>query len=229
MSVRLPAPPDQLPPLDDNHVAELGAGTQLVRLHDTGARHPMPAQGLRRFGPHPTKGRFDHHVPGTHGEPILQTVRGIAYLACHDPHAAADAPGSPFDVVIAEAAQGDTTIELTAGSTISVLTLRAPLRLLDCSGLWAQQTGAGAHLSSSAHHRTQPWARAIYDTYPTLHGVLYRPSTGGRCVAVAVTDRGAPQLDGADLTMTHPAGHHGLIGPISEAAERLGIAVELVG
>lgn len=207
MTVELPpAPrPGQLPPLEDECVAWLPPGWLLVRLHEIAGRFPTAAGDLRWFGPHPDRGRFDHHPSGP---PRVHDHAGIAYLATDDPHRPGDAaeptgggsaPGNAIEVAVAEAAQQSHTVVVTESQTLSVLELVEPLALLDVRGRFAQQTRAGTHLSTGPHPRTQQWARAIHQAYPHLGGIAYAPPTGGRAIAVAVTERARPQLAAARL------------------------------
>lgn len=207
MTVELPPapPPQHLPPLEDDHVAWLPAGWLLVRLHETAGRFPTAAGGLRWFGPHPDKGRFDHRPPGP---PRTHDHAGIAYFATDDPHRQTDAaeptggasvPGNAIEAAVAEAAQQSQTVVVTESQALSVLELVEPLTLLDVRGRFAQQTRTGTHLSAAPHPRTQQWARAIHQAYPHLSGIAYAPATGGRAIAVAVTERARPPLAAARL------------------------------
>lgn len=233
MTTRLPPPPAEPPPLEDDHLAELAAGWELVRLHKTEGRHPTAAHQLRWVGPLPGRGRFDHHPAGSPRD--HQPDSGIAYLAGDDPQRTrpralstgeASVPGNALEVIVAEAAQAAGEVTVTDGLTVSVLALTEPVRLLDVRGRFAQQTRAGAHPSSAPHAQTQPWARAIHRAYPELAGVLYAPATGGRAVAVALWERAAAALASAHLRLSRrlddPVGWQ-----LASAAARA-VAVDLV-
>jgi hypothetical protein len=227
---QLPDVPASLPPLQDEHVVVVPAGTVLVRLHDVGGRHPTAHDQLRWFGPLPGRGRFDHHPPGppTDHEPH----HGVLYVALDDPTALAPprthgAGGTVLDVVLSEAVQDGDVLAVTDGLTLTIWRTSGELRLLDLRGPWAQRTRTGAHLSTDPHERTQPWARAIRAQYPRLHGLLYAPATGGRAAAAALNETSSPQLGGR-IELSRPLHHPQLLPLVGEVGQRLGFSIEVI-
>lgn len=229
MTIRLPPPPQALPPLEAGDLATLSPGTLLVRLHRLGPPHPMPADGLRTYGPHPERGRFDPHPPER--GPREHPGCGVAYLAAEDqgsmPAAVPSveegfAPRNALDVAVAEMAQTGRTLVVDDGLWLSVLELAEPLELLDVRSSWTQRTGAGLHLATAPHHRTQAWARAIREGYPSLQGLRYPPSTGGRGAAVVLWQPAARVLEGAGLRLSRATSDSALRGVLTAAAERVG-------
>jgi hypothetical protein len=226
---QLPDVPASLPPLADEHVVVVPVGTALVRLHDVGGRHPTAHHQLRWFGPLPGPSRFDHHPPGPPADHEPQ--HGVLYVALDDPTAPAPAApagsGTVLDVVLSEAVQDGAVLAVTDGLTLTVWRTSGDLRLLDLRGPWAQRTRTGAHLSTSPHERTQPWARAIRQQYPQLHGVLYTPATGGRAVAAALNETSTPHLGGR-IELSRPLHHPQLLPIVGEVGQRLGFSIEVV-
>lgn len=229
MTEQLPEVAASLPPLEDEHIAEVPEGTALMRLHDVAGRHPTDHDQLRWFGPLPGKGRFDHHPPGPPSDHAPHD--GIMYVALDDPAVApADrggTDGTVLDVVLSEAVQDGDVLVVTDGLTLTVWRTSGELRLLDLPGPWAQLTRAGTHLSTAAHERTQPWARAIRQQYPELHGLLYVPSTGGRALAAALNESSTPHLGGR-IELSRPVRHPQLLPIVGEVGQRLGFSVEVV-
>jgi hypothetical protein len=223
----LPDVPDTLPDLAAEHTATVKPGWPLVRIHDLAGRFPREYHEPRWFGPHPDKGRFDHHPQGRprdhapdHG--IIYTT-GDDPTAPESPPAAAGTivPGNALDVALAEFVQADTELVITAGLTLTVVAPTEPLQLLDVRSSWGQATRAGTHLSTAAHHRTQPWARAIRDAYPHLHGILYVPATGGRAVAAALNETAAGALGGGRVLLSRRLTDPAMLAVVEATAERL--------
>lgn len=83
-----------------------------------------------------------------------------------------------------------------------------------------QATRAGP-LSTAGHHRTPPWARAIRDADPHLHGILYVPATGGRAVAAARNEPAAGALAGGRVLLSRRLADPAMLAVVEAAAERL--------
>jgi hypothetical protein len=223
----LPDVPDTLPALAAEHTATVTPGWPLVRIHDLAGRFPREHHEPRWFGPHPDKGRFDHHPDGRPRDHAPD--HGIIYTTGDDPAAppsppaaaGAMVPGNALDVALAEFVQADTELVITSGLALTVVAPAAPLHLLDVRTSWGQATRVGAHLSTAAHHRTQPWARAIRDAYPHLHGILYVPATGGRAVAVALNETAAGALAGGRVLLSRRLADPAMLAVIEATAERL--------
>lgn len=207
--------PDDLPPLQPQHVLELTVDTELVRVHDELGPHARAFDEPRWFGPIPDRGRFDHHPAGPprdHGPD-----HGVIYAAARDP---ATGHGPPLDIALAEWVQSDRELHVTAGLTLTVFSPGEALRVLDLR-TWGQAVGAGTHLSTAPHQRVQPWARAIRDTYHDLHGVLYVPATGGRGVAVALNESAAPSLAAGTVLLSRLLSDPAMRSLVEAAAQRL--------
>ncbi len=229
MTQQLPDVPASLPPPQDEHLVVVPAGTALVRLHDVGGRHPKAHDQLRWFGPLPGQGRFDHHPPGPPADHAPE--HGVLYAALDDPTTspppAGGDGGTVLDVVLSEAVQDGDVLAITNGLTLTVWRTSGDLRLLDLRGPWAQRTRTGAHLSTAPHERTQPWARAIRQQYPQLHGLLYTPATGGRAVAAALNETSSPHLGGR-IELSRLLHHPQLLPLVGEVGQRLGFSIEVV-
>jgi hypothetical protein len=226
---QLPEVPAALPPMQDEHLVVLPAGTALVRLHEVGGRHPGEHDQFRWFGPLLGRGRFDHHPAGPPADHDPQ--HGVLYVALDDPTTSPQPPGGAggtvLDVVSSEAVQDGDVLAITDGLTLTVWRTSGELRLLDLRGPWAQRTRAGVHLSTARHERTQPWARAIRRQYPQLHGLLYTPATGGRAVAAALNETSGPYLGGR-IELSRRLHHPQLLPLVGEVGRRLGFSIEVV-
>ena len=229
MTQQLPDVPASLPPLQDEYLVVVPTGTALVRLHDVGGRYPTAHDQLRWFGPLPGRGRFDHHPPGPPAD--HEPHHGVLYVALDDPSTSPPrvrgAGGTVLDVVLSEAVQDGDVLAVTNMFTLTVWRTSGNLRLLDLRGPWAQRTRTGAHLSTAPHERTQPWARAIRQQYPQLHGLLCTPATGGRAVAAALNETSSPHLGGR-IELSRVLHHPQLLPLVGEVGQRLGFSIEVV-
>lgn len=145
---------------------------------------------MRHFGP--TSSRFDHHL-----DPARSQKRGILYAA---PHAS---------TCLAEVCQRSRLIHRSRCEPwLAKLRLEAEVRLLDLTGRWAVRAGASAAIHSGPRPRARRWARAIYDAFPELDGLLYLSSMDPGRPAVALFERAGRALP------THPATHRSLVDPI---------------
>lgn len=227
MTQGLPDVPAALPDLAAEHTITVPAGWPLVRIHDLAGPHPREHHEPRWFGPHPDKGRFDHHPAGPPADHAPD--HGIIYTAGDDPTAPPSPPADPgvmvpgnaLDVALAEFIQSDSELVVTAGLTLTVVAPAEPVQLLDVRSSWGQATRAGTHLSTAAHHLTQPWARAIRAAYPHLHGVLYVPATGGRAVAAALNETAAEPLAGGPVLLSRRLADPAMLAVVEAAADRL--------
>lgn len=219
MTDALPDLPATLPALQSHHRVELPVDRELLRIHDALGSYARTFDEPRWYGPIPDRGRFDHHPagpPADHGPD-----HGVIYVAAKDP---ATGHGEPFDVAVAEWVQTDRELHVTAGLTLTVFTPGRPLALLDIP-TWGQTVGAGTHQSTAPHHEVQPWARAIRQTYPDLHGVLYVPATGGHGVAIALNETAAPSLGGGEVLLSRALSDRALRDYVEAAAHRLQLAL----
>lgn len=229
MTDELPDVPDELPELRPEHLVTIEVTHPLARAHDLSGSYPRRYDEPRWFGPHPDKGRFDHHPAGPPRD--HEPDHGVVYLACDDPLqpsgplTTGSAAGNVLDVVIAEHVQDGDELVITPGLTFTVFTAADPLQVLDLRSSWGQATRVGTHLSTAPHRRTQPWARAIRTAYPQLHGVLYVPATGGRAVALALNEKAVPALTDAPIQLSRRFGDDAFLPIAKGAASRLDVSV----
>ena len=164
-------------------VHTLEPGAVLTRIYFAGGEYPGRWNGFRHFGP--TASRFDPHLPDEHGHPVVQ-ARGVMYAAV-GPEA--------VPTCLAEVFQARRLIDPTDGSPALVsFELATTLELLDLTGRFPTRLGASTAIHSGARPKARRWARAFYDAYPTLHGILYCSSMWGNAPAVALFERAASAL-----------------------------------
>ena len=86
-------------------------------------------------------------------------------------------------------------------------------------------TGSGGGAAASAPHARPltfwPWACAIRDTYPHLHGILCVPATGGRAVAAARNETAADALAGGRVLLSRRLVDPAMLAVVEVAAQRL--------
>jgi hypothetical protein len=175
----------------------------MFRVYFVGGAYPGPWNGFRYYGP--LRGRFDHHL-----QPARLQDRGILYLARHP------------RTCLAEVFQVRRRIDVVTSQPILVGVRPArDLRLLDLTGLWPTRAGASMALNSGPRPRAQRWARAIYEAFPGLEGLLYGSSMAGNAACLALFERAADALPG------NPELHRPLSDPTLEhlllrAADSLG-------
>jgi RES domain-containing protein len=179
----------------------LRSDTLLARIYPRGGRHPDSWHDLRFAGPLPS-GRFDHHVAGER--------RGVLYL------------GTNLITCIAEVFQGSRVLDRIADDRfIAAFRTAEALQLLDLVHDWPTRAGASQSLSSGPRPRAQAWARAIYDAYPDVQGLMYPSSMHGGQPAFVLWERGEAALPAvADLDI--PLSHPGLLPDLVRAASTLG-------
>lgn len=228
MTETLPPPDSALfPTLTDAHVRTAPAGTLGGRIYPQAGAYPSLWDAMRSYGP--TGARFDHHLP----PPRVQPDRAVLYAAIDTtspPGPAELAPGAAepagthpplLYTCVAEVFHDRGVLELSRDQPAFVLfrTVR-PLLLLDLSDSdWVARAGANAALTAGRRDTARDWARAIYDHYPHLHGLVYSAATlpAGRSVALTERARTAlPDRPTVNLPLTAPAlraeletyGHH---------------------
>ena len=204
-AAKLPPPPRDLPKLYRRDLANLAPGTLCWRVYRAGGPHPVTWNELRRHGPTAT-GRFDHHEPPPHDDP----VRAITYLAL-------DAVGA-----IAEAFQGGRLVDRRRQAPWLVgFELTEPVAALDLTRLWPTRAGASQAIATGRRATAQAWSRAIYRAYPEVAGLLYRSSMSGGSLNLALYERARPAI-ASQPTLHLPLTHPGLSLPLARAAARLG-------
>ena len=169
---KLPIPPEPA------RLAQLGAetrgvqaGTTLARIYFAGGPHPTVWNGFRQYGP--LRGRFDPHVP-----PAQLQQRGVMYVA------------SSLLTCLAEVFQAKRRIDvMTAQPLLATFALTHDVSLLNLVGLWPTRAGASTAIHSGPRPRAQAWARAIYDAFPEIGGVLYCSSMNANQPAIALFER----------------------------------------
>lgn len=185
-----------LPPLPARLV-EIGAeeravpaGTALFRVYFLSGPHPGTWNGFRHYGP--LSGRFDHHIP-----PSQSQERGIMYLARHP------------RTCLAEVFQARRRIDVATREPMLVgFRLVRDVRVLDLAGLWPTRAGASMALTSGPRPRAQRWARAIYEAFPAIDGVLYGSSMAGNTECLACFERAVNAIS------AHPEVHRPLADPV---------------
>lgn len=158
----------------------LPAGSQLARIYFVGGDHPSSWNGFRHYGP--TGSRFDHHLTDAAGNSFDQ-ARSTMYLAQHGP------------TCLAEFFQETRRIDRARREPrLCLLHTRLDLPLLDLTGTFTTRAGAPMAINTGPRSRVRPWARAFYDAYPQLVGLLYSSSMHGNTPCVVLNDR-AEKMD----------------------------------
>lgn len=174
---KLPLPPEPA------KLAQLGAdtrvvpvGTTLARIYFAGGPYPTAWNGFRYHGP--LRGRFDPHLP-----PAQLQQRGVLYVA------------DSLLTCLAEVFQAKRRIDVvTAQPMLATFALPRDVALLDMVGLWPTRAGASTAIHSGPRPRAQAWARAIYDAFPQIEGVLYCSSMNANQPAIALFERALSAL-----------------------------------
>jgi hypothetical protein len=193
-------------------IRTVAVGYRVARIYYSRSRHSLSWNQFRHFGP--VNSRWDHHLPGSAGSPIMQE-RSIYY-------AAADAK-----TCLAEFFQHTRRIDRAAQAPwLVVFELAQPLKLLDLTGDFATRMGASMEIHSGSRVRARRWACDLYEAFPDVHGVYYASSMNGGEPALALTDR-AEKLG---VFPAYPLFHRALaddvlLDPLKEAADRLGYAL----
>ncbi len=188
----LPGPdPEHLSSLEPR-IKLLGSETLYWRVYRSAGAHPSRWNELRHFGP--IASRFDHHLGVSDGKPGIQQ-RGVAYTA------------PDLLTCCAEAFQAGRRIDRDTDSPRAVaFHLSRTIRLLDLTGRFATRAGChqGIH-SSPLRSRTRAWARAFYDAWPEVQGLLYRSKMAVDLPAYVLFERSAtamPRKPLVDLPLT---------------------------
>jgi len=202
---KLPNPRLPLPVLNSHDLFTLNEGTTIWRVYRTAGSHPANWSTFRQYGPVGT-GRFDHHEPPAHHDP----VRGILYGAL-------DAPAA-----IVEAFQDGRLIDRFHDAPWLVcfaLELDAPT--LDLRGAWSTRAGASQAIASGPRGRAQAWSREIYAAYASVVGLTYPSAMAGTSTNVTLYERVAASMP-AHPRLHIPLSHPGLESALNRIAERFG-------
>jgi hypothetical protein len=214
VSEQLPQPnPNRFPGrLTAGQVRSVPAGTQIGRVYATAGKFPVQWGTLRTFGP--MSGRFDHQLPPPHDQPdravLYGAIRGLRDRPAASTSVAGSAGRPPLlFTCMCEVFQDRGVIELSRdGVTFAVFRTTRVVRLLKVSDSdWVTRAGGNAALTSGPRGRAQEWARAIYDRYPRLDGLVYASSTlpPGRCVVLTERATDAlPQRPTINLPLADP-------------------------
>lgn len=205
--VKLPSPPTpselaDLPPA----LRRLSTGSLLWRLYFRGGPFPTDWDRFRTFGP--TTSRFDHHEP-----PPRSQARGILYAAAEGPTA------------LAEVFQETRTIDRRRRDPwLVAFRLTGDVPVLDLTGRWPTRAGASMALASGPRPRAREWARAIWEAYPGVEGLLYPSSMDSNRPALALFERAARAIP------ERPELHRALFDPtlfpsLAAAAADLGYTI----
>ncbi len=163
----MPAPARTGPFPGDPVLAELAAGTRLVRIYD--CAYYADGARLRYYGP-VRAGRFDHHPEGqAASHPGFGILYATPSLRC----------------AVAEAFGDDRWVEPLPTQRLAVLRLRRPVPVVETSGVAAVPLGqpAGA-LRARDRALTQRVARDLHAS-TRAQGIGYDGwFTGERCVAL---------------------------------------------
>jgi hypothetical protein len=96
---------------------------------------------------------------------------------------------------------------VSAQPLLATFSLTRDVRLLDLTGLWPTRVGASTAIHSGPRPRAQAWARAIYEAFPDLEGVLYWSSMNANRPAVALFERtqsALPPLPSSNDSLGNP-------------------------
>lgn len=212
MAETLPAPdPSSFPVLNDAHLRTLPAGTPIGRIFFAGGDHGTSWSTFRTWGP--TTSRFDHHESDP---PQEHPGRGIIYVA----PAIAGVGGAVYPALklcLAECFRDQSAVNLTRNQPhFAVFETERPLRLLDLADSdWVLEAGANGAISSGPRDRSREWARAIYEAYGDIDGLLYPSSNAPQARNVALWERASDALP-ARATLHKPLNDLGLRGAIEE-------------
>jgi hypothetical protein len=202
---KLPNPRLPLPALDSDEVFTLTEGTSIWRVYRTMGGHPGNWSTFRRYGPVGT-GRFDHHEPPAHDDP----VRGILYGAL-------DAPAA-----VVEAFQDGRLIDRFHDAPwLACFALELDAPTLDLRGAWSTRAGASRAIASGPRGRARAWSREMYAAYASVVGLTYASAMAGTSTNVALYERAAASIP-AHPRLHIPLSHPGLESALNRIAQRFG-------
>lgn len=123
---------------------------------------------------------------------------------------------------LAEVFQQSRVIDRVAGDPyLAIFSLRGDLQLLDLTGTFATKMGASLGIHSGPRDRSRMWARALYEAYPDIHGLLYWSSMHPGARAVALFERGFDSLPQRP-DFNRALADHSLTDTVDACAEVLG-------
>ena len=202
----LPPAPKKFPVAPDAY--RLEAGVTLWRIYFRAGKRATAWNAFRYIGP--TDSRFDHHT-----YPKRTQDRGIIYATT-----GRDAIGT----ALAETFQDTRLVDRHRDEPWIVgFGLAKDVMLLDTGGNWPVRAGGNMAINSGSRKKAQGWSRAIYLSYPNIHGILY-PSSLTNQLCVALYERAAKNLP------VRPAFNESLASPklfagLTQLASRLNYAL----
>lgn len=242
MSERIPAPdPSRFPDLDEDPrwIREVRAGTLIARIFRAAGRYPADWHTFREFGP--LDGRFDPHSPPVGEHPGVGVLYGIlehGALTQTEKQAGKQAQSgtlepseggledTAFAAAILEVFQAQRMIRVGDGApTLVGFEPVRTLRLLDLSDSdWVTVAGGNSAISSGERMRSRAWARAIFEHYPDIDGVVAASSLVPTARVATLWTSAAnalPDHPSALIRLDRPE----LAGVIDRIAERYGYVV----
>lgn len=208
---KFPAPPAAgLPPRHPEDTFILDKGALLSRIYSRGGPYGTHWYAFRTFGP-VTAMRFDHHEPPPHDQ-----SRGMLYTAA--------GPEGTI-TAMAETFQAQRTIDRFEDAPwLVIFALTRQVALLDLRGRWPTRAGASMAINSGPRSRSQLWARAVYEQYADVEGLIYASSMNANRPAIALFERGAGAIPASPI-FHDPLSDPALTASIRNIAHKIGYKV----
>lgn len=164
-------------------------GRRIWRIYRRAGSHPGSWGQFRSYGPTPS--RFDHHL-----SPAQNQDRAILYGALEELVWVDGVQwGKATFTALAEFFQATHTIDVTdRAPSLAVFQLVRELALLDLTGSWTTRAGGNQAICGGEHDRARQWARAIYDRYASLEGVVCTAQNYGHGRTAALWERAQSAL-----------------------------------
>lgn len=190
MAEALPAPDvASFPELEAGDLIGDTDGRRIWRIYRRAGSHPGAWGQFRSYGP--TSSRFDHQVSPPHEQDRAILYGALDQLVWVD---GVDWGKATF-AALAEFFQESRTIDaVDEGPALTVFKPIRQLALLDLIGPWTTRAGGNQAICAAAHDTAREWARAIYDHYSWLEGVLCTAQTYGPGRTAALWERAQSAL-----------------------------------
>lgn len=222
MAEALPVPDvTRFPEIEADDVVGQTNEWRIWRIYRRAGEHPSAWNLFRSYGP--TSSRFDHHVP-----PVQDQERAILYGALEGVVwiDGAEWSNATF-AALAEFFQDTRSIDAFDGEPwVAAFQPVRALALLDLVGPWTTRAGGNQAICSGAHDNAQRWARAIYDHYAVLEGVLCIAQTYGPGRTAALWERAKSAMPLQPL-LDRPLADPRFASDLRRAASHLGYDVVL--
>ena len=187
-------------------LATLPNGTRIARIYFHGGPFPSAWTSFRDHGP--LLARFDPHEPPPRKQSRATLYGALSVVTC-----------------LAEIFQQTRIIERAVDAPwLTIFAIRRPIVLLDLTGAWPTRAGASMAIHSGPRPRARGWARAIYEAYPAVEGLLYCSSMDANRPAVALFERAVSSMP-ARPAFNRALSDPGLQARIAVSARRLGYAI----